>query len=92
MDKCGDDRVWHLGRTRRADRTLRARIDFDVQHVVDNALACHTAPQDGFDEHAVVVEWPSDKAEQKLIAVKLADAVGACKMAPPVAEGNATVH
>ncbi|KVG07252.1 hypothetical protein WJ24_22010 [Burkholderia vietnamiensis] len=92
MDTCDDERVWHLGRTCRIDKTLHARIDFDVQHVIDYALACHTAPQDGYGEHAVVIQWPADKAQQKLIAVQLAAAVGACRIAPPIADGNATVH
>lgn len=92
MDTCDNERVWHLGRTCRIDRTLRARIDFDVQDVVDNALACHTAPRDGFDEHAVVIQWPADKEQQKVIAVNLAATVGACKIVPPIADGNATLH
>ncbi|MGN4072150.1 hypothetical protein ACS0X5_10780 [Burkholderia gladioli] len=89
---CDEERVWYLGRTRRPDRTLRARIDFDVQHVIDNTLACNTAPQDGYDEHAVVIDWPPTKEAQKLIAVKLAAAVGACTLAPATGEGNATGH
>ncbi|MBF3560998.1 hypothetical protein ISF97_27735 [Burkholderia pseudomallei] len=92
IDTCDDERVWHLGRACRIDKTLRARIDFDVQQVVDNALACRMAPQDGYDEHAVVIQWPADKEQQKLIAVQLAAAVGVCRIAPPIVDGNATVH
>lgn len=92
MDSCNDDRVWNIGRSCRTDKTLRARIDFDVQHVVNNALSCEASPEDGYDEHAVVIEWPPDKEQQKLIAVQLVAAVGACKLPPPLIDGTSTVH
>ena len=82
LDRCDEGRVWHLGLTRRPDKTLHARVDLDVQSVVGQSLECLTAPEDDYDEHVVVVKWPPDKEGQKLIAVQLAMKAGQCKPPP----------
>ncbi|WP_153946360.1 hypothetical protein [Cupriavidus sp. U2] len=84
LDRCEESRVWHLGRSRRPTKTLHARTDFDVQHALDLSLGCLAAPEPDFDEHAVVVNWPAEKLEQKKIAVELASKAGECKAPPPV--------
>jgi hypothetical protein len=84
LDGCADDRVWHLGRTVRPGKTLHARVDLDVQQVVDQALSCLSAPEQDFQEHAVVIDWPDEKEEQKKIAVELATRAAECKRPPIV--------
>lgn len=86
LEKCNEDRVWYLGRTRRTDKTLHARTDLDVQAVVDQALSCLSAPVPEFHEHAVVIDWPAEKEERKRIAVELAHRAAECKLPPRVAE------
>lgn len=88
LDRCDEDRVWHLGLTRRPNKTLYARVDLDVASVVGQSLECVTAPETDYDEHAVVVKWPPDKEGQKLIAVQLAMKAGQCK-APPSSDCSA---
>lgn len=83
LDRCDEERVWHLGRTCKPDKTLYGRTDFSVQLAVQQALECLAAPQPDFDEHAVVVKWPEAKEEQKRIALALADKAGVCQPPPP---------
>jgi len=79
LDGCADNRVWELAATRRADKTLKARADFLVAYAIDQSLSCVSAPEDGFYEHAVLIDWPTDKEGQKRIAVDLAFKNGSCK-------------
>lgn len=71
---CREERIWHLARTQRLDKTLKARADLAVQSVEDAALLCVQAPVTGFPEHAVLLGWPSDKPAQKEIALRLSQA------------------
>lgn len=82
LDGCADNRVWHLAATRRADKTLKARVDFLVAYAIDQSLSCVSAPEDGFCEHAVLIDWPDDKEARKLITVQLASRVGGCMLPP----------
>lgn len=82
LDGCPDHRAWHLARTRRPNKTLKARADFPIELAVDLSLSCVSAPEDDFSEHAVIIQWPSDKEGQKLIAIDLAAKNGPCRLPP----------
>jgi len=66
-----DERVWHLARTQRSDKSVKARIDVCVDHVQHSDLRCIAAPVPGYPEHAVIVGWPDEKHDQKARALAL---------------------
>lgn len=70
-----EDRIWHLARTVRQDKQVKATADLLVAQANDAELACEAAPDmaRNFPEHAVLTGWPTEKDHQKLIASKLAN-------------------
>lgn len=82
LDGCSDERAWDLAKVQRPNKTLHARANFPVQLAIDQSLSCIAAPVDGFDEHAVIIEWPNDKEAQKVKAIELASGTAPC-LRPP---------
>lgn len=71
---CSYERLLGLGRTQRTDSSLKAFANVAVLIASQNGLACIEWPVDGFAEHAVLLGWPTEKEQQKLIAMALAKA------------------
>lgn len=69
---CEDARVWQLGCEARPKQTLKARADFTVSVATAARLRCLSSPVKDFPEHAVLIDWPAGKAEQKAIAIAIA--------------------
>ncbi|WP_155639777.1 hypothetical protein [Burkholderia cepacia] len=71
-----DDRLWHLGRTIRSDKTAVAIAEISVADIRAAHLACEPLPQADYDEHGVILGWNSDpdakdarmSAQQDLVA------------------------
>lgn len=71
-----DDRLWHLGRTIRSDKTAFAVAEVSVADISAANLACEPLPQVDYDEHGVILGWNSDpdakdarmSAQQDLVA------------------------
>ncbi len=58
-----DERMWYLGRTIRLKEGKRAiaSLNLATDHVAEVGLQCEPAPDPpDFEEHGVVVGWPSD--------------------------------
>lgn len=68
-----EKRLWHLGRTKRPDRTLHGRCDFEVRQLPEGLIS-REAAEKGYQEHAVVVGWPDDREEQLKLQVALVKA------------------
>lgn len=71
---CDIARVWHLARTQRSDKNVKGAANFKAASATATGLSCLAAPVDGYGEHAVVIKWPENKSEQRLIAGKLSQA------------------
>lgn len=84
LDGCSDVRVWSLARSSRPDANLKARVDFPVGLATSNQLGCVTSPMPDFEEHAVLLEWPEEKEDRKVITVALAKGCPAV-LNPPAA-------
>lgn len=69
-------RLWQVGQEIAASRPakLLGRADIDGSSVRNAALEVVPKPTKNNPNHANVVSWPSNKAEQKIIAQKLAAA------------------
>lgn len=71
-----DNRLWHLARTIRSDRTAYAVAKISVAAIREAQLSCEPLPQKGYDEHGVILGWNSDpdakdarmSAQQDLVA------------------------
>lgn len=68
---CSEERIWHLAKTQRQDKTVKGRADHTVKSVIDAGLECIASPVTDFPEHAVLLGWPADKPACKAIAVML---------------------
>jgi hypothetical protein len=73
-----DARVWQLAVDSRPGQELRGRVDFAVGLATAQELSCLSSPEHNYAEHAVLVNWPLEKEDQKRIALALA------KACPPV--------
>ncbi|MYM87714.1 hypothetical protein GTP91_11030 [Rugamonas sp. FT82W] len=71
---CTEERIWHLAKTQRQDKTVKGRADHSVQSAHDAGLECIAAPVTDFPEHAVLLGWPADKPACKVIAMMLSKA------------------
>ena len=72
------DRMWHLGKTIRANqgKSVFASIFLTTDKISGVGLKVEPAPEKPhFEEHGVVLEWPEDRAE--LLAKQL-DLVALC--------------
>lgn len=74
MKDCSEERIWHLAKTQRQDKTVKGRADHSVQSVLDAGLECIASPVKDFPEHAVLLGWPVDKPACKVIAMMLSKA------------------
>jgi hypothetical protein len=81
LNGCEPARVWHLAHTSRPEQQLKGRVDFEVQAATSWALECLSSPEHNYAEHAVLVNWPPDKSDQKKIALQIAKACPA--VTPP---------
>jgi hypothetical protein len=63
-------RLWSLANVRH--KPPRGRAEVAVSAITARRLACLSSPEDGYDEHAVIVKWPDDKKIQKQHALALA--------------------
>ena len=80
---CEDARVWLLGREARPHQALKGRADFGVAVATTEKLRCLSSPMENFSEHAVLIEWPPEKAAQKAIGVAIAKGCGPVTAPPP---------
>lgn len=83
LDNCSDERVWHIARTQVTHKPVKARVDIPVEAVRTQQLSCVIAPVEGFQEHAVIVGWPSEKEDRKRLAMALTKSCTA-RFPPPV--------
>lgn len=77
LQGCAEDRVWHLGRTCRADVQLHVRADFPARAALDEKLRGFCAPEKDYEEHAVFVGWPEEPDGDKPLRLKMAQAIAA---------------
>lgn len=69
-----EEKIWHIGRQSRPERTIKGRADHSTEHVSNAGLTTVSAPEGTFEEHAVLLGWPEEKEQQKLIARAIAKA------------------
>lgn len=79
LTACEDGRIWHLANTVRGGIATMGRADLGVEVAHNQALMVQAAPmpEQGYDEHAVVLGWPEGdsetiKSHHKMIAAVLA--------------------
>lgn len=68
------DEIWHIGDSKVApmrEKPLLARADISAKVVLSNGLDIE--PDNDPRRHANIYKWPSEKSEQKLIAIELAN-------------------
>lgn len=82
LNGCADDRVWELALTSRPEQVLKGRVDFTVGLATAQTLECLSSPEHNYQEHAVLVNWPADKENQKRIAMQLAKSCPAVTTRP----------
>jgi hypothetical protein len=75
---CGERRIWLLGdlfvaAKRRDNRSILARADLAAQLFFKEGLEVIPEPSP-HPRHANVTQWPSDKPQQKIKAMTLANA------------------
>jgi hypothetical protein len=69
---CPDDRQWQLALLR--GKPARCKADVPVAVILEQGLQCVAAPVANYDEHAVLLGWPQEKEDQKVIAIALVKA------------------
>lgn len=70
-----EDKIWKIGRKMVAqpqNKTIEGRADFLAARAIENKLSI-IPERKTHKLHANIVDWPENKAKQKLIAAKLAD-------------------
>ena len=70
-----DVRIWRLGTTCRPTETLQARADFTTDVLPTPLFGCEAPMVDariGFQEHALVLGWPTDREAQLKLQTQLA--------------------
>jgi hypothetical protein len=82
LNGCADDRVWELAISSRPEQGLKGRVDFAVGLATAQTLECLSSPEHNYQEHAVLVNWPPEKEDQKRIAMQLAKACPAVTRRP----------
>lgn len=65
--------IWNIGKRIRKDSVL-ARADFLAATVFRLKLRVDPAPGKDYEQHAVIVSWPAEKHERKMLAVELSQA------------------
>lgn len=60
LNGVSEDRLWHLGRTVRPDKTAVAAAEISVSDVEAAQLNCEPLPQPDYDEHGVILGWNAD--------------------------------
>ena len=83
-DGLQEDEIWARAALRK-DKAVKGRADLTVAGVnaVHGAcLRCEEAPDEGFPEHAVIVNWPQTKPDQLVLANLLAEISGKAVIAP----------
>lgn len=68
------DAIWEIGRGTRPDRALKGRADFSAETVIEQRLYTIPDTEGTFDQHAVILGWPAEKVEQKVLAREIAKA------------------
>jgi hypothetical protein len=79
-----EEEIWAVGRTVASaigGRTLYGRSDVRAADCRNLALSVRETPNADNPNHADIMDWPDNKADQKAIAQKLAAA--ASKLIPP---------
>jgi hypothetical protein len=74
-DCVSDVQIWHLGNTCRPTETLQARADFTTDVLPSPLFGCEAPVVDAkvdFQEHALVVGWPTDREAQLKLQAQLA--------------------
>lgn len=66
--------IWEIGRSTRPDRSLKGRADFTTETVIQERLYTVSDTEGTFAEHAVILGWPADKENQKVLARAIAKA------------------
>lgn len=78
---CTENEIWDIGINHVAKlsgRILKARGDFAASHVRKSSLDV-ISETSRHDLHANLVNWPTERDEQKLIAIELANSTKLCK-------------
>jgi hypothetical protein len=74
LEGLGENEIWAIGRSTRPDRSLKGRADFDTETVIKQRLRTEPDTVGTFPQHAVILGWPAEKVEQKLLAREIAKA------------------
>jgi hypothetical protein len=74
IDGLEADMIWRIGQDARPDRTLKGRADFSTETVIEQRLRTVPDTEGTYIQHAVVLDWPTDKEEQKVLARAIAKA------------------
>lgn len=80
-------KIWQIGAgvALQTGTTLHGRGDLQAVDFRRETLAVIADPVENNPNHANVVDWPAEKARQKLLAQKIAIA---CRFVPPPATGK----
>lgn len=70
-NKVSETRIWQIGNKIREPRQAVARADIGVQDILTTQLLVEAVPEEGYAEHAVIVNWPDEKEKQKEMAASL---------------------
>jgi hypothetical protein len=74
IEELHPDTIWEIGRSTRPDRSLKGRADFSAETVIAQGLRTVPDTEGTFIQHAVILGWPTDKVDQKLLAREIAKA------------------
>lgn len=71
IDIASETRVWEIGNKIREPRQVVARVDIGIRGISTTRLLVESVPEEGYAEHAVIINWPDEKEKQKEVAASL---------------------
>ncbi len=87
-----DAELWQVGAktAKPSNRSLHGRVDLSVKVFLNRTLVVLCDAADENPNHAKVIGWPIDKAQQMIVAKQIAATPGLRRIAPPAVEGHSS--